>query len=67
MNTDHVVMQGNEFVCLHCGRRYAPAMPAPVSVFTAMTNAFIKDHKHCQPKAEQPMFKRHDSADFQAL
>ena len=58
MSADHVVLKDNEFVCLHCGQRYAPSLPAPISVMVAMTNAFLRIHKNCQPQAREPLIKR---------
>lgn len=68
-NTNHVVMQGNQFVCLHCGRRYTPTLPAPINVATAMMKAFVKDHEHCKAPAEPAadMAKRFDNSDFQTF
>lgn len=63
-NTNHVVMQGSTFVCLHCGSRYTPTLPAPINVATAMMNAFVKDHANCQPPSMQ---KRFDNNDFQTF
>ncbi len=58
MSTDHVVMRGNDFVCLHCGQRYRPTLPAPINVMVAMSRAFGRAHRDCQPKTGEPMMKR---------
>lgn len=47
-NTDHVVMEGSVFVCLHCGSRYGLNLPCPINVMTAAINAYVLDHKHCK-------------------
>lgn len=58
-NTDHVVMRNNEFVCLHCGQRYTPSLPATIPMFTAMTNSFLQQHRNCKPATiEEPLIKR---------
>lgn len=44
---NHVKAEGTEFVCDHCGERYAMAMPAPICVFLAASTAFIHEHKYC--------------------
>lgn len=64
-NTNHVVMQGSDFVCQHCGSRYTPSLPAPINVATAMMQAFVKDHTNC--KAPTELAKRFDNSDFQPL
>jgi hypothetical protein len=33
------------FFCRHCGDNYAPAMPAPVNLIVAMSEAFNVEHK----------------------
>ena len=33
--------------CQRCGATYAPRLPVPVSVWVAMSRAFIKDHARC--------------------
>lgn len=50
-NTDHVVMdtRTNEFRCEHCGSTYKPTLPAPISMFVAMTKEFTKAHRNCKP------------------
>lgn len=55
MKHDHVVMEvrSNQFLCLHCGAAYAPAMPAPVDLFVAMTKEFLKAHKDCKPSRKE--------------
>lgn len=63
-NTNHVVLQGSDFVCQNCGSRYTPALPAPINVATAMMNAFVKDHANCKPADLQ---KRFDNNDFQTF
>ena len=49
-NTDHVVMDArtNEFRCERCGATYAPTMPAPINMFVAMTEEFIRAHRDCK-------------------
>lgn len=65
MNTNHVVFRDNQMVCLHCGRSYTPNMPAPISMFAAMTNDFIRIHKSCRPP--DTIEKRYDNSDFQTF
>lgn len=65
MKVDHVVIQGQEFVCLHCGRRYAPTLPSPINMYAAMVRSFLKDHKACKPLTD--LHKRFDSDDFHSF
>ena len=52
--TDHIVFgtDDNLFKCVHCGQTYKPALPAPIDIFVAMTNAFIKMHENCKSNHE---------------
>lgn len=52
-NTDHVVMdtRTQEFRCQNCGAMYLPSLPAPISMFVAMTKEFTKAHRNCKPKS----------------
>jgi len=45
----HVVVIENVFVCHHCGARYPITLPAPINVYIAACNAFVKDHAACPP------------------
>jgi hypothetical protein len=47
--TEHVVLQGSDFFCSHCGDRYTMNMPAPISLMVAACDAFAKDHRDCRP------------------
>lgn len=49
-SSDHVVMEGNTFVCLHCGpgQNYKMNLPCPINVMTAAMNAYVLTHKYCQ-------------------
>jgi rubredoxin len=51
MKADHVVMRTDthQFECRHCGATYQPALPAPISMFIAMTKEFTKVHRFCKP------------------
>lgn len=46
---DHVVLQGEEMVCLHCGRRQRMAFPIDLAVFAAAGKAYSAKHRHCKP------------------
>ena len=50
MKADHVVMNTSTsaFECRHCGKTYAPTMPAPITLFASMTKEFSKIHKRCK-------------------
>lgn len=54
INTDHCVIRGDAFLCMPCGATYRPALPCPVDVFVATSNAFIDLHRHCKPRQEEP-------------
>jgi len=45
--SDHVVMQGNEFVCLHCKETYAPTIPCSMIMFSTMAKQFSSEHREC--------------------
>lgn len=55
MRADHVVMNTGtqKFECRNCGATYKPTMPAPLSLFVAMTKEFSKAHKNCKPIEER--------------
>src|SRR5208283_2142648 len=36
------------FLCRHCGGHYAPALPCPISLVAAMSEAFSKEHDECE-------------------
>lgn len=57
--SDHVVLRGNGFACIHCGQSYEPAMPCPMSVWAGAAKAFDKDHRRCKaPKVPVCSFCR---------
>jgi len=49
-NTSHIVFaaEDNLLKCAHCGQTYKPVLPAPIEIFVATCNAFIKIHKNCK-------------------
>lgn len=53
---EHVRLQPPAtFICLHCGERYAAAMPAPIDVFAGIAKTFEKTHKKCKlPASGRP-------------
>jgi len=55
-NTSHIVFVAgdNLFECKNCGMTYKPALPAPMDIFVAACNAFVKIHKDCKPNHETP-------------
>ena len=54
LNTDHVVLEKctNACLCTHCGQRYQINMPVPISIMTAIIDAFIDSHRECQKTEE---------------
>lgn len=46
---DHVVMKGEEMVCLHCGARQRLAFPIDLAVFAAACKAYSSAHARCRP------------------
>lgn len=48
MRADHIVLDGDECKCIHCGASYRINMPVPVSIFEAIAKEFIKLHRHCK-------------------
>ena len=53
-STDHVVHGNDKFVCLHCGRRQPIAFPIEISVFVAMSKAFVASHRRCRKPGGDP-------------
>ncbi len=47
--TPHCVVGENSLRCTHCGEEVKLPMPISINMFTAMSKAFIKDHKSCKP------------------
>lgn len=47
----HTVWKVDALVCLHCGERYAPAFPIPISLWSALLKAFMREHRDCEPRA----------------
>lgn len=46
---------GGELLCLHCGSRYMPTMPAPINMMAVILKEFAKSHRSCKktPRGEQ--------------
>jgi predicted amidophosphoribosyltransferase len=38
--------------CTRCGERLPIILPIRLSVLAAMGKAFVKEHRHCQPRSE---------------
>lgn len=55
MNTGHVIIDSKtqEFVCCCCKMRYLPNLPAPITLYIAMTQAFVEEHRHCKVKIKE--------------
>lgn len=47
-NTDHVVLKGNAFTCLHCGVSYAMNLPCPINLMVDSMRSFTNSHAHCE-------------------
>ena len=49
-DADHVVLEKgtNDCVCTHCGQRYHIHMPVPMSIMTAIVDAFMEAHHQCE-------------------
>jgi hypothetical protein len=43
----HIVMHDKGAKCMHCGRYLEIPMPIELSVFLAMSKAFVKAHVNC--------------------
>lgn len=54
MSAQHVVMDGNAFVCRHCGEVYRPTLPATILMFAGMAKVFVDQHKACRPPGPKP-------------
>lgn len=48
--TDHVVLKGDAFTCLHCGDSWAFSLPVDLDVLIAAGEAYRRRHWQC-PKA----------------
>ena len=64
MAADHVIFNSNRgsFVCEHCGASYTPALPIPISMFSALTREFLKLHRGC-PSPNKKKEASHERAD----
>ena len=62
-DADHVVLEKvtNDCVCTHCGQRYHIHMPVPMSIMTAIVDAFLEAHHQCE-KPEHEIGEKPDAA-----
>lgn len=53
-DADHVVLEKgtDDCVCTHCGQRYHIHMPVPMSIMTAIVDAFLEAHHQCEKPEE---------------
>ena len=53
-NTDHIRLEnvpgGHRFFCEHCRAAVAIELPVPINDWLAMSTAFQRNHRHCQPQ-----------------
>lgn len=66
--TNHVRIRNEALFCSHCGSSQAVAYPVEIPVFTAMMDAFAKNHAECpktwkEPELDQSLAVR-EKADF---
>jgi hypothetical protein len=47
--SEHVVLVKDTATCLHCGQEYKISMPCPITVLSAICEAFTADHRRCSP------------------
>ena len=48
-----IVLRGvGELRCERCGDTYLPTLPAPMNVYIAICNAFVRGHRACKPPPE---------------
>lgn len=54
MSGDHVVFDGETRLlqCTRCGETYPVAMPVRIPVFVAVSKAFLREHRDCEPKVQ---------------
>lgn len=50
-------------VCTHCGQTYQPTLPAPIDMFVAMSEAFVKQHRRCRPSTPSSATRSAGSAE----
>lgn len=48
-SADHVVLQGEVMLCLHCGARQPVAFPIDIAVLAAAGKAYSATHRRCKP------------------
>lgn len=51
-STEHVVMRGKEFLCLHCSKSYEPNLPCSIPMLTGMIKTFSDEHQDCLGPAQ---------------
>lgn len=58
---EHLIFntERGELVCEHCGQTYRPALPMPITMFTALIREFTKLHKDCHAQQGQPDLRLH--------
>lgn len=51
---DHVVFDGETRLlqCTWCGETYPVALPVRIPVFVAVSKAFLREHRDCEPKVQ---------------
>lgn len=53
MSVAHVVLDGADVFCRHCGERFA-ILPASVTFLMSVTKAFEKEHRRCKLTERSP-------------
>lgn len=56
MSAAHVVVEAatQAFVCRHCGGRYVPTLPAPLTMYVEMMKVFVQQHRACPRPGHKP-------------
>lgn len=55
-DVSHIIMdlKSGDYICNNCGATYTPQKNfVPLSIFCAVVNAFLKDHRRCKPKKSE--------------
>jgi hypothetical protein len=54
----HVVMDGDHYLCKHCGARQKFTLPADIPSFVAEGTAFTKQHTHCKAPEQSSLINQ---------
>lgn len=53
-NTDHITFRNGFPFCENCGGTFKYELPISITMFSAISNSFIKEHKNCKKTWVEP-------------